>query len=221
MIPAASESQQTSVSGYEHRFVPLGFDVLIAGMFAPFGGVRRLREAALDGLGLEPGVRVLELGCGTGGITRLLLARSAEVTAIDGSAQMLARARTRAPGARFEHQQLESLALPDASFDVALFAFVLHELPAPLRTRALASAVRALAAGGRLAVLDHAVPQARGLARAWRAFLLRLEPPSVAALIEKGFADELQAAGLEVESHERLARGTAQLWVANRSREPR
>ncbi|MBI1915267.1 MAG: class I SAM-dependent methyltransferase [Planctomycetes bacterium] len=43
-------------------------------------------------------MRVLELGCGTGGITRLLLERGVAVTAVDGSERMLARARRRAPG---------------------------------------------------------------------------------------------------------------------------
>lgn len=60
-------------------------------------------------------------------------------------------------------------------------------------------------------MLDHALPRSSGLSRAWREFLLRLEPPSVAALIENGFTDELEAAGLVIESHAPLAGGTAQL----------
>jgi hypothetical protein len=52
---------QTTVAGYEHRFVPLGFDVLIAGIFGPFGGMRKLREVTLDRLDLRAGMRVLEL----------------------------------------------------------------------------------------------------------------------------------------------------------------
>lgn len=42
-MSASSPEARTTVAGYEHRFVPLGFDVLIAGVFGPFGGVRRLR----------------------------------------------------------------------------------------------------------------------------------------------------------------------------------
>jgi ubiquinone/menaquinone biosynthesis C-methylase UbiE len=195
--------------------MPLAFDVLISTMFVPFGGVRKLRSRALDLLKIRPGSRVLELGCGTGGVTRLLLARGAKVTSIDGSERMLARARRRLPGASFDRQQLESLELK-GKFDVALFAFVLHELPRDLRQRALAAAVKSLSPTGMIAVLDHAVPRSGALARGWREFLLRLEPPSVAECIERGYEDELEAVGASVFMRYDLARGTAALTLADR-----
>ena len=120
-------------SPYDQRFVPLLFDVLIACMFAPFGGIGRVRRAAVAKLELQPGMRVLELGCGTGSLTRLLCAASADVTAVDGSANMLARARMRAPDALFLQQRLESLPPPHTQYQRVLAAFVLHELPARLR----------------------------------------------------------------------------------------
>jgi len=203
----------TTVAFYEHPFAPLAFDFLISTVFAPFGGVHRLRSEALDLIEIKPGLRVLELGCGTGGVTRLLLARGAEVTSIDGSERMLARARRRSPGARFERRQLESLELKE-TFDLVLFVFVLHELPRELRRRALSAAVNALPPAGMVAVLDHAVPRSGILARAWRAFLLRLEPPTVVECIEQGYDAELQAAGAKVFRRHDLARGTAALTLA-------
>jgi demethylmenaquinone methyltransferase/2-methoxy-6-polyprenyl-1,4-benzoquinol methylase len=206
---------KTTVPGYENAYVPRIFDALIATIFAPFGGVRRLRSAAIDLLALSPGTRVLEPGCGTGGVTKLLLERGANVLAIDGSAHMLERAKRRAPGARFEQQQLEALVLNE-SFDVVLFSFVLHELPRELRARALASVVAALTLHGRVAVLDHAVPKRGLFARAWRTFLLKLEPPTVAECIATGFEDELAAAGLDVVARHELAGGTVRLTIARR-----
>jgi ubiquinone/menaquinone biosynthesis C-methylase UbiE len=203
----------TTVGFYERPFVPMGFDLLISTIFAPFGGVNKLRADALDLLEIRPGLRVVELGCGTGGVTKLLLARGAEVTSIDGSEQMLARARKTAPGAQFQQQQIESLNL-QGTFDLALFAFVLHELPRQLRLRALSAAVAALSPNGLVAVLDHAVPHSGALARAWRAFLLRLEPPSVAECIERGYDSELEDAGAKVFMRRELARGTAALTLA-------
>jgi ubiquinone/menaquinone biosynthesis C-methylase UbiE len=47
----------------------------------------------LAGATVEPGSRVLEIGCGVGRLTRGLAARAGEVIAIDVSAEMLARAR--------------------------------------------------------------------------------------------------------------------------------
>ena len=209
-----NEQKATRVPGYERGWVPPLFDTLIATMFAPFGGVRRLREATLERMRLQPGMRVLEPGCGTGGITRLLLARGAQVTAVDGSAPMLARARSRAPQATFLQQRLEALTVPAASFERVLFAFVLHELPPSARAAALAHACAALAPGGELFVLDHAVPAEAGFGALWRGFLLRLEPPSVADIITRGVDAELAATGLEVHECVPLAGGTARLWLA-------
>ena len=206
---------RTTVASYERSFIPLAFDILISTVFVPFGGIRKLRSTALDYLEVRPGMRVLELGCGTGGITRMLLARGAHLTSIDGSKQMLARAQRRAPGARFEQQQLESLEIR-GEFDLVLFAFVLHELPRELRGRALAAAVNALSPTGRVVTLDHAVPRTGVLARAWRAFLLRLEPPTVADCIEQGYGAELEAVGMRVFERHDLAQGTAEITLADR-----
>ncbi len=214
---APSIPAQTTVSLYERRLVPLGFDVLISTVFLPFGGVRNLRSKALDLIDIRAGAKVLELGCGTGGITRLLLARGANVMAIDGSSRMLERARGRAPGARFEQQQLESLALGD-TFDTVLFAFVLHELPGDLRIKALQSAAAAVAPTGVVAILDHAVPRSGRVAIVWRRFLLWMEGPGVSECIEQGYDADLRTAGLGVVARHELAKGTAALVIARRGR---
>ena len=208
------ESQQTTVASYERPLFPFFFDLLISTVFLPFGGIRRIRSDALDRLNVGCGLRVLELGCGTGGLTSLMVARGAQVTAIDGSSRMLARARRRAPEATFARQQLEALDV-DGKFDLVLFAFVLHELPIELRSRALLTARRVINENGKIAILDHSVPDTGLLARAWRAFLMRLEPPSVAVCIEEGYNRELEASGLSVITRHELARGTAALIVAS------
>ncbi|MGD9719868.1 MAG: class I SAM-dependent methyltransferase [Pirellulales bacterium] len=208
-----TQAAPTTPSVYDRRFVPLGFDLLIGAVFLPIGGVRRLRSQALDQLDLRPGLRVLELGCGTGGITRLLLARGAVVTAVDGSARMLQRAKRKAPGARYIESRLEQLDLT-GPFDRVLFAFVLHELAAADRQRAITAARQLLAPEGMLAILDHAVPKRRGLAAVWRSFLLRLEPPTVSAIISAGYDGELAEQGVAVVRHSELAGGTAQLILA-------
>jgi len=47
----------------------------------------------IAGVAVEPGSRVLEIGCGVGRLTRGLAAKAGEVIALDVSAEMLARAR--------------------------------------------------------------------------------------------------------------------------------
>ena len=56
------------------------------------GQVARLHEAAADAAVAKPGDRVLEIGCGTGSVTALLVARGARVTALDQSPDMIEQA---------------------------------------------------------------------------------------------------------------------------------
>jgi SAM-dependent methyltransferase len=206
--PRGFMSAENTLDSYNKPFVPLLFDILIAFIFAPFGGIGRIRSKALDLAGIRRGMKVLELGCGTGSITKLLLQHGAEVTAVDGSHRMLEKAGRRARGALFIRQELEVLDI-SGKFDAVLFAFVLHELPRPLRRVVLEKAAGALTAQGKVIVLDHAVPATGLIARAWRRLLMRLEPPPVAECIEEGYAGDLESAGLAIDESHALAYGTA------------
>ena len=68
-----------------------------------FGRITRLHTAVADAAVTKPGDRVLEIGCGTGSVTALLLERGARVTAIDQAPEMLERATARL-GAAVEGQ---------------------------------------------------------------------------------------------------------------------
>src|SRR5690242_15239305 len=103
-------SNEKTKSTYEQPLIGYGYDLLSRLVFAPVGGLDALREAALDAIDVRPGMRVLELGCGTGALTRKLLARGAQVTAVDWSGPMLQRARRRAPAATFEEAEITAYA---------------------------------------------------------------------------------------------------------------
>lgn len=82
---------------------------------------------------LRPGAKVLDAGCGTGALARtvLELQPDVELTLIDLSAAMLARASD-LPG---EHVQGSVLELPfaDGTFDVVVSAWVIETVPDPMR----------------------------------------------------------------------------------------
>ena len=216
----STASAPSTVPSYERRFMPRLFDVAIAAIFFPFGGARQLRNRTLDLAGVASGTRVLELGCGTGGVTQLMLHRGASVHAVDGSARMLERARDVAPGAEFEQMQLEELEV-HGSYDTVLLAFVLHELGPAARAEVLEKSLAVLAPNGRLAILDHAVPESGLAARVWRRLLLAIEPPTVRDCIERGFEAEIGAAGGRIEARHSLAKGTAALILATATDRPR
>ena len=118
------------------------------------------RRRILDALGLRPGERVLDLGCGPGFLAAEMAVAVGPRGAVHGadlSAAMLEIAARRAPGPdaapiELSRQDVLGLSLPDAAFDAAVCTQVyeyVDDMPA-----ALAEARRVLVPGGRLLVLD-------------------------------------------------------------------
>ncbi len=75
-------------------------------------------EAAIGRVGLEPGQRVLDIGCGTGAFLRLAADRGARVSGIDASAALLALAAERVPEADLRVGDMQFLPYEDDLFDL-------------------------------------------------------------------------------------------------------
>lgn len=71
------------------------------------------------------GLRVLEIGCGDGRVTRLYAANAESVVAIDPEAESIDAVRNEFPGIDARQIGIEDLELPDRSFDVAIFSWSL------------------------------------------------------------------------------------------------
>jgi trans-aconitate methyltransferase len=86
-----------------------------------------LAVALADVAGVEPGMSVLDVGCGPGGLTIELVARvgAANVAAIDPAAQFAEACRRRNPGADIRVGEAEELPWPDGEFDAVLASLVL------------------------------------------------------------------------------------------------
>lgn len=97
-------------------------------------------------------VHAADLGCGPGNSTELLRDRfsDADIVGIDSSTEMIAAAKNRLPGVRFEVQDIAVWDGADASFDVILANAVLQWVPD--HTKLLPSLLAKLAPGGSLAV---------------------------------------------------------------------
>jgi ubiquinone/menaquinone biosynthesis C-methylase UbiE len=114
-----------------------------------------MRRAYLGDIRFPSGARVLEVGCGTGAVTRELAGWPgvAEVVGLDPSPTFLASARRHNPPTNVEFLEGDARALqfPDRSFDVVVFHTTLCHVPES--ERALGQAARVLRPGGWLARL--------------------------------------------------------------------
>ncbi len=130
-------------------------------------------EAALDwivdGLSLTPDSAVLDLGAGTGIMTRQIAERVGRVVAVEPSAGMRAVLVATLPGVEALEGSAEAIPLPDGSVDAVVVAQAFHWFdPAP----ALAEIHRVLRGHGGLALVwnerDESVPWVADLSRAMR-----------------------------------------------------
>jgi ubiquinone/menaquinone biosynthesis C-methylase UbiE len=110
-------------------------------------------QAALDLLDVGPGRRVLDLGAGTGKLTRLLATAGAQVTAVEPLDAMRAKLEEAVPSAKVHAGTAEQIPLPDDAFDLVTVAQAFHWFDTD---RALPDIARVLDDGGRLAVIWNA-----------------------------------------------------------------
>jgi ubiquinone/menaquinone biosynthesis C-methylase UbiE len=110
-------------------------------------------EIFLDWLAPRPGLKWIDVGCGNGAFTDLVIARNApaEIKGVDPSDGQLAYARTRRGTEMAEFHRGDAMALPfpDRSFDIAIMALVIFFVPDP--AKGVAEMVRVVAPGGTVA----------------------------------------------------------------------
>jgi ubiquinone/menaquinone biosynthesis C-methylase UbiE len=133
--------------------------LLLLGKQAPYN------QSMVDALALQPTDRVLDLGCGTGVLTRLIADRldaavGGYCLGIDAAAKMIAVAdkKRSSPSCRFDVMAAENLSLPDASFNAVVSSLFFHHIPLDLKQKSLAEAWRVLRPGGRLIIADMHIP---------------------------------------------------------------
>ncbi|MEU9126040.1 class I SAM-dependent methyltransferase [Streptomyces sp. NPDC048506] len=158
----------------------------------------------LDAAGVGEGVRLLDVGTGTGAVASAAAARRAEVVAVDAEPDMARRARLAVPGVPVHVAALPQIPYRCGAFDAVVGNFVLNHVGRP--KRALDELCRVARPGARIALTIWAAPAAPGqalLGRAVRAagverpsHLPALAPEDDFPRTMDGLAGLLRAAGL-------------------------
>lgn len=89
----------------------------------------RLIDSFVRLSGLEPGARVIDLGCGSGTFTYLLKQRGYAAAGLDMSPKLLQLARRKYPDLQFDEGDVEALPYEDGSVDGILLSGIVHHLP--------------------------------------------------------------------------------------------
>jgi ubiquinone/menaquinone biosynthesis C-methylase UbiE len=153
----------------KERFIPaLSYDRLTP-FYDPLlrWGMREetFKSALIRQAEIRPGMRVLDLGCGTGTLTILIKQThpASEVTGLDGDPEVLqiARAKAAKTGVEiiFDLGMAFQLPYPDRSFDRVLTSLVLHHLTRNDKQRAIGEVFRVLRPGGELHIVDFGKPR--------------------------------------------------------------
>jgi SAM-dependent methyltransferase len=123
-----------------------------------FGGLTtQAVPALLDAVGVECGVRLLDICTGPGYAAGAAAERGGLVTGVDFSERMVGIASRRWPDVTFREADAEALPFPDASFDSVVINYGILHLARP--EDCLSECFRVLTPGGRVAVTVWADPE--------------------------------------------------------------
>lgn len=153
-------SEKRYIPALSFRWLTPLYDPLLKWVMREETFKRRLVQQA----NIQPNMRLLDLGCGTGTLTIMLKqsAPQAKIIGLDGDEDVLAIARSKASEAGVDIQWEKGLAYdlpyPDHSFDRVVSSLVIHHLITEDKVRAFNEVYRVLRGGGEFHIVDFGPP---------------------------------------------------------------
>lgn len=136
------------------------------------------KRKLIQHVNIQPHMKVLDLGCGTGTLTVMLKHAhpEAHITGVDGDPEVLDIARKKSEGVNIQWDEglASSLPYPDSAFDRVVTSLVIHHLVTDDKREAFKEIFRVLKPRGELYILDFGAPHS-SLTRFMTTYMRRLE----------------------------------------------
>ena len=148
-----------------------------------------LRRRAAEAVGIDKRMKVLDIACGTGALSRELAKLGHAVTGIDLDREMLNHAvkNTRPDlGISFVHADALKLPFEDNNFHAVTISFSMHDVPFEIGVMILKEAKRVLTQDGEITIIDYNEPKKNFLARILYHIAILYESPSYALFVKRG-----------------------------------
>jgi SAM-dependent methyltransferase len=155
------------MSGKSKRYIPALSFRWLTPLYDPLlkWGMREttFKRALIAKADIQPGMKILDLGCGTGTLTVMIKQAhpTADVTGVDGDPAVLAIAHQKAAKTGVDITLDKGLAYalpyPDRTFDRVLSSLVFHHLTGENKQKAFGEILRVLKPGGELHLVDFGV----------------------------------------------------------------
>jgi ubiquinone/menaquinone biosynthesis C-methylase UbiE len=171
------------------------------------GGEYRFRRLALSGIEIDPHAKILDLCCGSGQVTGVLLEYSDDVTGLDVSPLSLSRCRRNVPQAKYVEALAEDLPFADGAFDLVHTSAAMHEMTRSQLQQIFAQVYRVLKPGGTFTLVDFHQPTNPLFIPGLSIFFWLFETESAWQLIETDLVAMLQAVGFKIKASPTLYAG--------------
>lgn len=164
-----------------------------------------LFEHVLSTAKVGAGTAYFDLGCGSGMAIQMAVARGAKVSGLDASAELIAVAKARTPGADLRQGEMEELPFPEGAFDVTTGFNSFQYAASP--AKAIREAARVTKKGGLVVIATWSPPELTQAAALLAALKPLLPPPPPGAGGPFALSDEAALKALAAEAKlEPLAR---------------
>lgn len=180
------------------------------------GGEGRFRRLALSGLTLQRDTKILDLCCGSGQATEILVQYSQEVTGLDASPKSIKRAQSNVPSAQYVEGFAENMPFEDNVFDVVHTSAALHEMNPEQLQEILNEVYRVLKPGGIFTLVDFHSPTNPLFWPGVATFLWLFETETAWQLLKTDLVDLLSNIGFQVNSPQLYAGGSLQVIHAQK-----